>query len=86
MIYLCILFLLFISSPDQVLGLSNLGVEAAALTSITPKEQTNSTLKDMGDLGRSGPRLVYVTPEKVVSSKRLMSKLEKLNQVGSLNP
>ena len=83
MIYLCILFLLFISSPDQVLGLSNLGVEAAALTSITPKEQTNSTLKDMG---RSGPRLVYVTPEKVVSSKRLMSKLEKLNQVGSLNP
>jgi len=68
---------------DQVLGLSNLGVGAAALTSITPKEQANSTLRDMGDPGQ-GPRLVYVTPEKVVASKRLMSKLEKLNQAGTL--
>ena len=29
----------------------------------------------------SGARLVYCTPEKVVASKRLMAKLEKLNQV-----
>ena len=61
----------------QVLGLSELGVDAAALTSHTPKEQSNATLKDMGG---TGPRIVYVTPEKVVASKRLMSKLEKLNQ------
>ena len=66
--------------PSQVLGLSALGVEAAALTSHTPKEQANATLKDMGGAS-GGPRLVYVTPEKVVASKRLMAKLEKLNQV-----
>ena len=64
---------------SKVLGLSDLGVSAAALTSQTPKEEANAALKEMGS--ESGARLVYCTPEKVVASKRLMAKLEKLNQV-----
>ncbi len=67
-----------------MLGLSALGIPAAALTSNTPKEEATATLRDMGCTGterRTEARLVYVTPEKVVASKRLMSKLEKLNQV-----
>jgi hypothetical protein len=32
----------------------------------------------------SEPLLLYVTPEKIVASKRLMAKLEKLHQVGLL--
>ncbi|KAG1663205.1 hypothetical protein FOA52_011298 [Chlamydomonas sp. UWO 241] len=74
---------------DQVLGLSALGIPAAALTSHTPKDEATATLRALGEPAGSissgdggGARLVYVTPEKVVASKRLMAKLEKLYQAG----
>lgn len=38
-----------------------------------------------GGGGGSEPLLLYVTPEKIVASKRLMAKLEKLHQVGLLD-
>jgi hypothetical protein len=59
-----------------------LRIPAAALTSHTPKEEANNTLKMMGE--DSGPRLLYCTPEKIVASKRLMAKLEKINQASVL--
>jgi hypothetical protein len=37
-----------------------------------------------GAAGGSDAMLLYVTPEKIVASKRLMAKLEKLHQVGLL--
>jgi superfamily II DNA helicase RecQ len=37
-----------------------------------------------GAAGGSEAMLLYVTPEKIVASKRLMAKLEKLHQVGLL--
>jgi superfamily II DNA helicase RecQ len=117
----------------QVLGLNGLGVHAAALTSLSSKEEVNTIYADLtaaaagaqgrndgrsskgngkpakkrprlggsssaidgddeGETGKDtaeaaarggggGLRLVYVTPEKVVNSKRFMAKLEKLYQV-----
>jgi hypothetical protein len=38
-----------------------------------------------GTAAGSEPMLLYVTPEKIVASKRLMAKLEKLHQVGLLS-
>lgn len=37
-----------------------------------------------GDPAAQQPMLLYCTPEKIVASKRLMSKLEKLYQVGAV--
>ncbi|KIZ03728.1 RecQ protein-like (DNA helicase Q1-like) [Monoraphidium neglectum] len=67
---------------DQVLGLQAIGVAAASLTSLTPKDEVTSLYQQMAPGG--GLRLMYVTPEKVAGSKRLMSKLEKLYAAGQL--
>ncbi|VDM76556.1 unnamed protein product, partial [Strongylus vulgaris] len=68
---------------DQLAALKKLAVEGAALNQSTAKEdvkrieaqitQTNSPL-----------RLLYITPEKLAKSKRLMNKLEKSAEVGAL--
>lgn len=65
----------------QILSLSAVGVCAAALTSHTPKEEANATLARLGAGGADPIRLLYLTPEKIVASKRIMAKLEKLYQV-----
>lgn len=83
-----------ISFVFQVLSLQGL-VEAHSLTSLTTKEEaaavmnalTAAAAKPKGkgaaqdDTAGKQPMLVYVTPEKIVASKRLMSKLEKVYQV-----
>ncbi|PSC67654.1 mediator of RNA polymerase II transcription subunit 34 isoform X1 [Micractinium conductrix] len=68
---------------DQVLGLEALGVHAAALTSLTDKDAAASISKQVEDPS-SGLRLLYVTPEKVVNSKRFFAKLEKVYKQGRL--
>lgn len=78
----------------QVLGLQGL-VEAHSLTSLTTKEEAAAVMNALtaaaaqpkgkgaaqDDSAGKHPMLVYVTPEKIVASKRLMSKLEKVYQV-----
>lgn len=70
------------------------GIEAASLTSLTGKEEANAVLSRVegaaGKAGTAAPggpqplRLLYVTPERVVNSKRLLGKLEKRHKAGGL--
>jgi ATP-dependent DNA helicase Q1 len=69
---------------DQVLGMEALGVHAAALTSLTSKEDAAAISKQVDDAS-SGLRLLYVTPEKIVNSKRFFAKLEKVYKQGRLD-
>lgn len=76
------------------MGLQGL-VQAYSLTSLTTKEEAASVMNALtaaaskphakasaaGQAASTPPMLLYVTPEKIVASKRLMSKLEKLYQV-----
>ena len=68
---------------DQVTALRALGVNAADLTSATPAEEAAATLASL-DKPDSTLRLLYVTPEKVVKSKRFFAKLEKAYEKGLL--
>ncbi|KAL4440297.1 hypothetical protein ABPG75_003298 [Micractinium tetrahymenae] len=68
---------------DQVLGLEELGVHAAALTSLTDKDAASAISKQVED-ALAGLRLLYCTPEKVVNSKRFFAKLEKVYKQGRL--
>ncbi|EIE26127.1 ATP-dependent DNA helicase [Coccomyxa subellipsoidea C-169] len=67
---------------DQVLGLRSLGIPVISLSSLTPKEEITAAYKQMDS--DTDIRFVYVTPERVVSAKRFMSKLEKLYKAGRL--
>jgi hypothetical protein len=77
------------------MGLQGL-VQAYSLTSLSTKEEAASVMTALtaaaskphtkavaaaGQAVSTPPMLLYVTPEKIVASKRLMSKLEKLYQV-----
>ncbi|KXZ55835.1 hypothetical protein GPECTOR_2g1386 [Gonium pectorale] len=66
---------------DQVLSLRALGLGGCALTSLSSKEEVAEVYSKMD---RGEVQLLYVTPEKIVSSKRFMSKLEKVHQAGRL--
>ncbi|KAK9830588.1 hypothetical protein WJX81_002230 [Elliptochloris bilobata] len=67
---------------DQVLALDALGIPALALTSLTPKEEVPGVYQRMDQ--DTALRLIYATPERVVSAKRFLSKLEKLHKEGRL--
>ncbi|GLI58828.1 hypothetical protein VaNZ11_000592 [Volvox africanus] len=67
---------------DQVLSLRALGIDGACLTSLSSKEDVAAVY---GKMDRGELKLLYVTPEKIVSSKRFMSKLEKVHQAGRLD-
>eukprot|EP00850_Spirogloea_muscicola_P002257 SM000008S22346 [mRNA] locus=s8:1182285:1188314:- [translate_table: standard] len=69
---------------DQVMGLTALGIAAAMLTSTTTKADVAAIYSAL-EKGEGQLRLLYVTPEKVAKSKRLMSKLEKCNHAGRLS-
>jgi ATP-dependent DNA helicase Q1 len=58
------------------MALKALGIHAAELTASTPAAEAAATLAQLDD-PRSTLRLLYVTPEKVVKSRRFFSKLEK---------
>jgi hypothetical protein len=78
----------------QVMGLQGL-VQAYGLTSLSTKEEAAAIMNTLtaaaskpkgkgaaaADPAVQVPMLLYCTPEKIVASKRLMSKLEKLYQV-----
>jgi len=68
---------------DQVAHLTKMNIASAALTSLSPKEEVSGVLKSL-DAAETTPRLLYVTPERIASSKRLMAKLEKLYKTGRL--
>ncbi|GFR46854.1 hypothetical protein Agub_g8494, partial [Astrephomene gubernaculifera] len=67
---------------DQVLSLKALGISGGCLTSLSSKEDTAAVY---GKMDKGELKLLYVTPEKIVSSKRFMSKLEKVHQAGRLD-
>jgi len=70
---------------DQVYQLEGIAPgKSAMLTGTMTREESSDVLRRMKD-PLSELRLVYVTPEKVVNSKLLMSTLEKLNEAQRLD-
>ncbi|EYC24382.1 hypothetical protein Y032_0014g2477 [Ancylostoma ceylanicum] len=68
---------------DQLAALRKLGIEGAALNQSTPKEDAKRI--DTQVTQKNSPlRLLYITPEKLAKSKRLMNKLEKSAEIGTL--
>ncbi|RKP01486.1 hypothetical protein CXG81DRAFT_1869, partial [Caulochytrium protostelioides] len=68
---------------DQTMQLEALGIPAAALTGTTPPEETRVILASMAHA--SDLKMVYVTPEKLVKSKRLLGQLQKMYDGGRLS-
>ena len=65
------------------MALRALGVHAAELTAATPVEAAAATLAALDDPA-STLRLLFVTPEKVIKSRRFFAKLEKAYKAGLL--
>ena len=66
-------------SEDQVYGLKDKHIEAKVLASYTTKEEVKNIYELMTDPNPSNKKkltLLYVTPEKIASSKRLQAKLQ----------
>lgn len=61
---------------DQLMGLEQLGISTRIFSSQTTAEETKLLYQEMIDPTAS-LRILYVTPEKLAKSKRLMSQLEK---------
>ncbi|KAE9418187.1 hypothetical protein Angca_009007, partial [Angiostrongylus cantonensis] len=68
---------------DQLASLRKLGVGAEALNQSTSKEDVKRIDSQIVQNG-SPLRLLYITPEKLAKSKRLMNRLEKSAEVGAL--
>ncbi|CAI4233148.1 unnamed protein product [Auanema sp. JU1783] len=68
---------------DQLAQLDKLGIEAATLNQNSTKEEVTRIERAITDKNSSF-RLLYVTPEKLAKSKRIMNKLEKSLDVGFL--
>lgn len=70
---------------DQVAALKRLAdVKVAALSSLSSKEETSIVLKALDPPIPESPSILYCTPERIISTKRLMAKLEKVYQSGRL--
>ncbi|WVO25108.1 uncharacterized protein IAS62_006494 [Cryptococcus decagattii] len=72
---------------DQVRALKEIGIECVMLTGSTSTQEQNeiyARLRDGPSHGEKEIRLCYVTPEKISKSKRFISALEKMNQLGQL--
>jgi len=67
---------------DQVDQLRAVGVAACSLTSSSSKEEVKELYQS---LEANMYRLLYCTPERLVKSKQLMSKLEKIHERGRLD-
>ncbi|KAI1711382.1 DEAD/DEAH box helicase domain-containing protein [Ditylenchus destructor] len=61
---------------DQIIHLEKLGVHAVTLNQNSTKEEVKSIHDALTD-PKSSLRILYVTPEKLAKSKRIMNKLEK---------
>ena len=69
---------------DQLMAVKSAGIEAAMLNASSRREEVNAIHASMTDK-KSVLKLLYVTPEKIAKSKRFMSKLEKMYEVGRLS-
>ena len=69
---------------DQVLAVKNLGIESAMLNASASREEVNRVHGLMTGV-KTSLKLLYVTPEKLSKSKRFMSKLEKMYEMGRLS-
>lgn len=65
---------------DQLEGMKTLGISTSIFNSQTSQEETKAIFASMIDKN-SDLKLLYVTPEKLAKSKRLMSQLEKMYRV-----
>ncbi|GIY31009.1 ATP-dependent DNA helicase Q1 [Caerostris darwini] len=66
---------------DQIMAMEALNLPATLLQSSSTREHVNNVHKEMTTKNPSF-KLLYVTPEKLAKSKRFMSKLEKMYQMG----
>lgn len=66
---------------DQLQSLNALGIPTAIFNAQTGKDETKSIFSQMID-PNGKLKLLYVTPEKLAKSKRLMSQLEKMYRAG----
>ena len=64
---------------DQIFSLSSLGVEAKLLSAEVPREEASLVYRLLSDPANS-LKVLFVTPERVARSKRLVSSLEKAHQ------
>ncbi|WKX88559.1 hypothetical protein Q1695_008306 [Nippostrongylus brasiliensis] len=69
---------------DQLAALRKLGIEGAALNQSTSKEDAKY-IESQLVMKNSSLRLLYITPEKIAKSKRLMNKLEKSADVFAID-
>lgn len=69
---------------DQLMAVRSIGIESAMLNAGSSREEVNRVHSAMVDK-KSGLRLLYVTPEKLAKSKRFMSKVEKMYEMGRLS-
>ena len=71
----------FLFSEDQLYALKKKGIAAELLSQSTDQETVNRVHKFLNDSGYSTQlKLLYVTPERMAKSKRLMSALQKSYQ------
>ena len=71
---------------DQLLAVKCVGIEAAMLNASSSREEVSRVHSAMTDAKKGASlRLLYVTPEKLSKSKRFMSKLEKMYEMGRLS-
>lgn len=71
---------------DQIFGLKKKNINAEMMTSTTEKDKVNAIHKILADSSYSCPlKLLYVTPERLSKSKRLMSSLQKCYQFKKLD-
>uniref|UniRef100_A0A1I7UJR1 ATP-dependent DNA helicase n=1 Tax=Caenorhabditis tropicalis TaxID=1561998 RepID=A0A1I7UJR1_9PELO len=68
---------------DQISQLKKVGIDASSLNANTSKEESKRIEESISNVD-SDLRLLYVTPEKLAKSKRIMNKLEKSLEVGFL--
>ena len=66
------------------MSVKSLGIESALLNASCSKAEVTQVHNAMTDK-QSGLKLLYVTPEKISKSKRFMSKLEKVYELGRLS-
>ncbi|GFW74169.1 ATP-dependent DNA helicase Q1 [Trichonephila clavipes] len=66
---------------DQIMAMEALNLPATLLNASSTREHVNHVHKEMTTKNPS-IKLLYVTPEKLAKSKRFMSKLEKMYQMG----
>ena len=69
---------------DQLMSVKSLGVDSCMLNASCSREEVNHVHGAMTDK-KGTMKLLYVTPEKISKSKRFMSKLEKMYEMGRLS-